>query len=93
MADAAARSDPADLVANLAAARDALVEAERLATEELIAAKAAYRDDPNPDTRERKVAAVEDIQALRAAVRADRPAGPGAQVGGDAYLSPEQNEG
>lgn len=88
MADAAARPDPADLVANLAAARGALVEAERLATEELVAAKAAYRDDPSPDTRERKAAAVENIQALRAAVRADRPTAPGGSVGGDAVVAP-----
>ena len=96
MPDATARddwADPATLVNALAEARAALAAAESEATEELIAAKAAYRDDPSPENAQRKAAAVERIQALRAAVRADRPAGPGAAIGGDAYIVPPAEAG
>jgi hypothetical protein len=91
MADAAARPDPGDLVAALAAAKAALVEAERLATEELIAAKDAHREYQTAETRDRKAAAVAHIQALRAAIRADRGSEPA--LAGDTFLSPEQHDG
>lgn len=81
------------LLDDLASAKAALEQAERVATDELIAAKAAHRDDPNPDTRARKAVAVANIQALRAAVRADRDQQPGGRIGGDAFLSPVQSDG
>lgn len=81
------------LLRSLNEAKAALLAAEAEATEELIAAKAAYRDDPSDGNRERKAAAVDRIQALRSIVRADREQGPGATVGGDAYLSPGQHAG
>lgn len=78
------------LLDQLAEAKAALLQAETEATEELIAAKTAYREDPTDENRTRKAKAVAVIQALRAAVRADRQ---GNQVAGDAYLSPVQNDG
>lgn len=69
----------------LAEAKAALLAAEAEATTELIHAKALYREEPTDVNRARKVKAVETIQALRAAVRADRK---GIQVAGDAYITP-----
>lgn len=83
MAEQAPRPDVAALVADLATAKAALEQAEADATDELIAAKQAYRDDPTGENRRRKAAAVEHIQEIRAAVRADRPT----QIGGDAYVT------
>jgi len=81
-----------DLLAAKAAADVALVEAEQAILTELLAAKDAYRDDPSDDNRERRRLAVENVRALRAVQRADRPTDRHT-VGGDAFLSPEQNEG
>jgi hypothetical protein len=78
----AERTDFTSLLTDLADAKAALLDAETRATEKLIAAKAAYRDNPTDANRARKAAAVEHIQALRAAVRADRT---GTTVAGDAY--------
>ncbi len=87
------RPDFEALLKALAEAKAALLAAEAEATEELINAKAAYREDPSEGNRDRKARAVENIQALRAMVRADRSREPGATLGGDVFLSPEQNEG
>jgi hypothetical protein len=87
------RPDFEALLTALAEAKAALLAAEAEATEELINAKAAYREDLSDENRDRKARAVENIRALRALVRADRDKGPGAMVGGDAFLSPVQNEG
>lgn len=92
MGDATAWGDPAALVTALAEARAALAAAEAEATEELIWAKAQHREHQTPETAARKAAAVERIQALRAVVRADRASGPGAAIGGDAYVVPEGGE-
>ena len=88
MGSAAGRAgqDVGALVAALADAKAALERAEVTATEELIAAKAAYQDSPTLVNRQRKATAVAAIQALRAAVRADRP---GTRVGVDAYVGDE----
>lgn len=93
MADEFDRPDFEALLRALAEAKAALLAAEAEATAELIHAKAACREDPSEENRDRKARAVENIQALRALVRADRDKGPGVTVGGDAFLSPEQNEG
>jgi hypothetical protein len=77
----------------VAEAKAALLAAEAEATEELIHAKTAYREDPSEENRDRKTRAVENIQALRALVRQDRAKESGAELGGDVFLSPEQNEG
>jgi hypothetical protein len=87
------RPDFEALLRAVVEAKAALLAAEAEATEELINAKAAYRKDPSDENRDRKARAVEDIQALRALVRADRAQGSGAELGGDVFLSPEQNEG
>lgn len=71
----------------------ALADAEAAMYAKLVDAKEAYRASPNVRTRAARDAAVAEVQAYRAAQRADRPAGSGGSVGGDAYLSPEQNEG
>ncbi len=81
------------LLRQVAEAKAALLQAETEATEELIHAKDAYRADPSDENRERKAAAVERIQALRRAVRADREQSPGGRLGGDVFLSPVQNDG
>jgi hypothetical protein len=81
------------LLKQVAEAKAALLQAEAEATEELIHAKDAYRADQSEENRQRKNAAVDRIQALRRAVRADREQGVGAKVGGDAFLSPVQNDG
>lgn len=81
----AEQPDYEGLLTALAEAKAALLQAETEATEELIAAKDAYRENPNEETRARKAAAVEQIQALRAILRANRPKG--VQVGGDAYIT------
>lgn len=47
-------------------------EREEAAVEELVAAKAAYAEDPSDENRERKAAAVEAVQAVRAEERANR---------------------
>jgi hypothetical protein len=86
----AEQSDFEALLTALAEAKANLLAAEAEATEELIHAKAAYREEPSEENRARKAAAVENIQALRAAVRAGRKEN---QVAGDAYLSPVQSDG
>jgi hypothetical protein len=78
-----------DLLARQREANQALAEAEQVVLDKLVAAKEAHRADPTPETLERKRQAVEDVQALRAIQRADRPADQHT-VGGDAFLSPEQ---
>jgi len=87
------RPDFEALLRALAEAKAALLAAEAEATTELIHAKTAYREDPSEENRDRKARAVENIRALRVMVRADRAKGPGAELGGDVFLSPEQNEG
>jgi hypothetical protein len=78
------RPDFEALLDALVEAKAALLAAEAEATEELIHAKAAYRENPTPESRARKAKAVEVITALRAAVRKDRK---GIEVGGDAYIT------
>ena len=56
---------------------------------ELVLAKEAYRGDPTDENRARKAAAVKAIRELRAEVRKHRTS----LVGGDAFLSPDQNGG
>jgi hypothetical protein len=87
------RPDFEALLTALAEAKANLLAAEAEAVEELIHAKTAYREDPSEENRDRKARAVDNIQALRALVRADRAKEPGAALGGDVFLSPEQNEG
>lgn len=58
-------------------------EREEEAVAELVAAKAACADGPNPDTRARKAAAVAAVQAVRAEERAGRTN----FVAGDAYAT------
>jgi hypothetical protein len=79
-----------DLLAAKATADEALAEAEGELLAELVDAKQAAREDPSEDNRARKVAAVEAIQQWRFVVREGREAH---AVGGDAFLSPEQNGG
>lgn len=68
--------------------------AEQRLVDRLVVAKAAYRANPTPLTRARKVAAIDAVQRFRARVRANRPYNPrGGTVGGDAFLSPGQNGG
>lgn len=62
-------------------ARQVLQAAEADALVELVDAKAKYRENPNPGRLKRKKDAVEAIQRIRAAVRADRAE---TRVGGDA---------
>jgi len=83
-------SDLQDLLANRRAAEDALAAAEGDLLADLVAAKDAHRANPTQDSRARKAAAVEAVQEYRAATRAGRS---GHGVGGDAFLSHEQNEG
>ncbi len=93
MAGETDRPDFEALLKALAEAKANLLAAEAEATEELIHAKAAYREDPSAETRERRDRAVDNIQALRALVREGRAKGPGAELGGDVFLTPEQSEG
>lgn len=79
-----------ELLAAKNAADAALLDAEASVLAELVAAKDAYREDPTSANRERKAAAIESVVALRALQRAGREAH---AVGGDAFLSPEQNQG
>lgn len=65
----------------LSQAKQDLAAAESDAIAELIAAKAAYRANPNPGRLKRKQDAVTAIQRIRAAARAGRK---GNTVGGDA---------
>ena len=58
-------------------------EREEDAVAELVDAKAACADDPTPDTRARKAAAVAAVQALRAEERAGRTS----FLAGDAYAT------
>lgn len=62
-------------------AKDDLLAAENAATVELIAAKEAYRSNPNLGRLRRKQAAVATIQRIRAAKRQGRT---GNLVAGDA---------
>lgn len=81
------------LLKAVADAKAALAQAEAEALEELIAAKEAHREHGTEESKERKAVAVARIQAIRTAVRADRGQHAGLHgVGGDAYLSPEQND-
>lgn len=75
----------AELYAAKAAADAALAGAEADLLAELAEAKAACRCNPADDlARRRKAAAVADVQAYRATVRADRT---GTTVAGDAYIT------
>lgn len=67
-----------------------LAQMEAQALTELVDAKDAHRADPSEANRLRKAAAVTQIQRLRGYQRAGRT---GTRVGGDAFLSPTQNEG
>lgn len=59
-------------------------EAEEAAVEELVAAKDAYRDDPSPDNKARRQAAITAVSAIRAEERSR----PGRHmVAGDAFIS------
>lgn len=79
-----------DLVAAKRAADEALAAAEADLLAELVAAKDAHRAKPTAKTRERKAAAVAAIQEVRAQARRGRT---GNAVGGDVFLSPDQNGG
>jgi membrane protein involved in colicin uptake len=82
--------DLAALIAQRAALDAAIGGAHDDALNELVAAKDAYRTDPSETNRARKAAAVAAVQLVRAHLREGRTA---PQVGGDAFLSPTQNEG
>lgn len=79
-----------DLLAARAAADTALQDAELAAAGVLLSAATAYRDDRNRENWAAYKAAQVELVALRQAIKADRD---GVTVGGDAFLSPEQNEG
>jgi DNA-binding FadR family transcriptional regulator len=78
-----------DLLAAKRAADEALADFEATLIAELVQAKDAHRKSPTDTTRQAKAAAVANIQAHRALLRATRTD----LVGGDAFVSPEQNEG
>lgn len=79
----------ADLLAAKRAADAALAAEETQLLAELLAAKDAHRQNRSQRNRERKAAAVAAIRAVRAESRRGRTG----LVGGDAFLSPVQNEG
>lgn len=80
----------AQLLAAKEAADAALRDAEQALLDELAAAKADYRENPDdPDLRADFKAAVADVQALRAVQRQGRE---GVGVGGDAFLAPPQQD-
>ncbi|WP_433364085.1 hypothetical protein [Streptosporangium sp. CA-115845] len=72
----------ADRAAALRAQADALDELGRLETE-LLAAKAAYDDDPSDENKAAKTDAAHALREARSDTRSE-----GVQVGGDAYLTP-----
>ncbi len=63
------------------------IEAEAFATlkADLLAAKAAYADDPSEENKAAKNDAALKLRAARAASRPETPA-----VGGDAYVIPDE---
>jgi hypothetical protein len=83
-------TDIGKLISAKQAADTKLAAAESDLLTELVAAKDAHRAAPAAQTRARKTKAVAAVVAYRAAVRADRDRH---AVAGDAFLSPEQNEG
>lgn len=81
-------SDIEDLLATKSAADAAVADAEERLLAALVAAKDKYRSRPSPATKAARDAAVADVQALRAAQREGRS---GVGVGGDVFLSTEQD--
>lgn len=79
-----------DLAKAAKKANEALAKAEDDLRWELVLAKEAYRNNPTDENRARKAAAVTAIQEARAIARKGRT---GNAVGGDAFVSPEQNGG
>lgn len=77
----------ADRAARLRAEADAL-EALAGLEDELKAAKAAYLENPNDETRAAKEEVAERLRAARAATRPE-----GVRVGGDAVVSGNGGEG
>ena len=73
----------ADRAAELRAQADALDDLARLETD-LLAAKAAYDDDPSEQTKAAKTDAAQALREARSEARSE-----GVQVGGDAYLTPD----
>lgn len=77
------------LLAAKRAADAAVAEAEAELLDQLVGAKARYRDEPTDANRDEKERIVAQVQELRAAQRAGRA---GVAVGGAAVVS-EQNGG
>ncbi len=81
-----------DLEGLLAAKADAdaaVAEAEQQLLDELAAAKDAHRDDPTPESKDRRDAVAADVRAYREATRAFRTS----LVGGDATTGQPTDDG